>query len=86
MKVVVVYKSDSEHGRIVEDFLHDFRRQTGKTLETLEPETREGTSFCETYDIVQYPTLVALDDSSQMIQMWVGDPLPRISEVSYYAE
>lgn len=86
MKTVVVYKSDSEHGRIVEEFLRDFTKQTGKQLEVVDPESRAGASFCQTYDIVEYPSLIALDDRSQMIQLWKGQPLPRMSEVSYYVD
>lgn len=84
MKTVVVYKEQSEHARDVETFMRDFSKQTGKVLETLNPETPEGTHFCEVYDIVEYPTLVALDNNSMVQAMWRGLPLPLISEVSYY--
>lgn len=86
MKVMVVYKPDSDHARLVSDWLRDFTRQTGKTLEEINPDTREGASICRTYDIVEYPTLVALDDSGGMQMMWRGTMLPTISEVSYYTE
>jgi hypothetical protein len=85
MKVVVVYNVESDHAREVLDYLRDFTRQTGKTIEELEPYTREGESFCRAYDIVEYPTMIALSDDSHMLQMWRGRPLPTISEVSYYA-
>lgn len=84
MKVVVVYKRESDYARAVIDWLRDFTRQTGKTLEELDPDTREGASFCRTYDIVEYPSLVALDADSQVQNMWRGAMLPTISEVSYY--
>lgn len=85
MKVVVIYRSDSEHGREVEEFLDNFRRQTGRELETISPDEKEGRRLCEAYDIVEYPTLLALSDDSQMQAMWRGLPLPTISEVSYYS-
>ena len=85
MRTVVIYKSDSEYGRAVESFLQDFTRQTGRTLETIDPDTREGDSLCRTYDIVEYPSIIALSDSGQMQNYWKGLPLPTISEVSYYA-
>lgn len=84
MKVVVIYKNESEHARTVIDYLRDFERQTGHTLQTLEPETKEGESFCRAYDIVEYPTVIALSDDSMMQNIWRGLPLPTISEVSYY--
>lgn len=84
MKTVVVYKDSSEHARAVIEFLHDFKRQTGKDLETIDPETPSGSAYCEAHDIVEYPTIVATDDAGRHLQTWRGLPLPRIGEVSYY--
>jgi hypothetical protein len=85
MRVVIIYKNESDHARDVMDFLRDFKRQTGRDLETLEPDSRDGETFCRAYDIVQYPTVIAISDDSVMQNMWIGLPLPTISEVSYYA-
>lgn len=86
MKVVIVYKNDSDHARAVIDYLRDFERQTGHGLKTLEPETLEGEQFCRAYDIVEYPTVIAISDDSVMQNVWTGLPLPTISEVSYYTQ
>lgn len=85
MRVVVVSKEATDYARRVEEFLTDFRRQTGRELETLNPESPDGISFCRTYDIVEYPTLIALSEDGQVQTVWRGLPLPTISEVSYYA-
>lgn len=85
MRMVVIYKSESDYARNVIDFLRDFTRQTGHTIEELDPDTKEGTSFCRVYDIVQYPTLIAIDTDGVMQNTWVGT-LPTISEASYYAQ
>lgn len=84
MRVVIVYKYESDHAREVLDFLRDFARQTGHQIEEIDPDTPSGAGFCRTYDIVEYPTMVALADSGQLQQMWRGRPLPMISEVSFY--
>lgn len=84
MKVVIVYKNESDHARAVLDYLRDFERQTGHALPTLDPESIEGELFCRAYDIVEYPTVIAISDSSAMQSMWRGLPLPTISEVSFY--
>lgn len=84
MRVAVIYKIESDHAREVLDYLRDFARQTGRTIEEIDPDTPEGAHFCRTYDIVEYPTLVALSDSGQLQTMWRGRPLPTISEVSFY--
>lgn len=82
---MVVYKEQTDYARQITDYMRDFERQTGRVLETLDPETRDGVGFCSTYDILQFPTLVALADDGRLLTMWKGLPLPTISEVSYYA-
>mgnify|MGYP000054657815 FL=1 len=84
MRVAVVYKYESDHAREVLDYLRDFSRQTGHDIEEIDPDTPDGTGFCRTYDIVEYPTMVALSDGGQLQSMWRGRPLPTISEVSFY--
>lgn len=84
MRVVVVYKYESDHAREVLDYLRDFSRQTGHTIEEIDPDTPDGADFCRTYDVVEYPTMLALSDNGQLQNMWRGRPLPTISEVSFY--
>lgn len=85
MKTYIVYKEESDHARAVIDFMRDFERQTGKKLEVVNPENRDGAGFCETYDVVEYPSLVAVDDNGVMQNVWRGTTFPTISELSYYA-
>lgn len=84
MRVVVVYKIESDHAREVMSFLRDFSQRTGKALEEVDPESRDGESFCRAYDIVEYPTMIALRDDGRVQNVWRGRPLPQIDEVSYY--
>ena len=81
----MVYKYESDHAREVLDYLRDFSRQTGHEIEEIDPDSREGAHFCRTYDIVEYPTMLAVDDGGVLHQQWRGRPLPTISEVSFYA-
>jgi hypothetical protein len=84
MRVVVIYRDETDYARQVIDFMHDFQRQTGHELDSLNPDTSDGIGFCSTYDIVEYPTVVALSSDGRLQNMWRGLPLPTISEVSYY--
>ncbi|MFZ2836077.1 MAG: hypothetical protein WAZ21_02060 [Candidatus Saccharimonadales bacterium] len=86
MKAIIIYKNESDHAREVLDYLRDFERQTGHVLETLDPDTKDGGSFCRTYDIVEYPSVVAMSDDGMLQNLWRGRPLPTISEVSYYVQ
>ena len=82
MRVVCIYKDREDYTRSVEEWLELFRRQTGKTIEVMNPD--ESPTFCETYDIVEYPTIIALDNQGSVLAEWRGRELPLINEVSYY--
>jgi 3'-phosphoadenosine 5'-phosphosulfate sulfotransferase (PAPS reductase)/FAD synthetase len=84
MRVVVIYRDESDHAREVIDYMRDYERQTGQALEVIDPDTRDGDQFCRTYDIVEYPTIIALTYDGIMQYLWRGRPLPTINEVSYY--
>lgn len=86
MRVVVVYRRESDHAREVLDYMRDFARQTGHLLEECNPDSRDGSDFCRVYDIVEYPTIVALAEDGQLQSLWRGRPLPTISEVSFYVQ
>jgi Cu2+-containing amine oxidase len=84
MKAIVVYKSESDHARVVEDYLRDFKMRTGREIETVNPDTSDGAGLCRAYDIVEYPSVLAMTDDGQVLSSWRGLPLPTISELSYY--
>jgi len=85
MRAVVIYKDFTDYARQVTDYMRDFKIQTGKELGTMDPESPAGVDFCRTYDILEFPTLVALSDTGLLLNSWKGLPLPTINEVSYYA-
>lgn len=80
----VIYRPNSEHSRIVEEYMHDFLHRTGTELEVVNPDDRDGQSLCRAYDVVEYPTIIALSEDGQLQNSWRGLPLPTINEVSYY--
>ena len=85
MRTVVISKDNMDYTRTVLDYLRDFKMQTGRELEVMDPESPDGVMFCRAYEIMEFPTLVALSDDGHMQNQWRGLPLPTISEVSYYA-
>jgi len=86
MRVVMVYKDQTDYARQVTDYLRDFKRQTGHDLEELDPESPAGIDFCRTYDLMILPAMLALSDAGVLQNSWLGLPLPTISEVSYYVQ
>ena len=85
MKLVVLYRPNSEHGRLVEDFVHEFSRHNGDTrVEMLNVDSREGGALASLYDILDYPGLLALRDDGSANMTWQGTTLPMQSEVTSY--
>lgn len=85
MKVVVLYRPNSDHARKVEDFARDFSRFNGdRHLELVSLDTRDGSSTATLYDVMQYPAVLALGNDGQVIREWEGEMLPLLSEVAYY--
>lgn len=86
MRVVVIYKDNTEHARSVIDFLHDFEYQTGHQLETIDPDTHDGVQLCELYDVLEFPAIIATSDDGSLQRSWTGLPFPTINELSYYTQ
>ena len=86
MRVLVIYRDQTDYARTVLDFIRDFQHQTGHILETIDPDSSDGMFFCDTYGIVDYPTIIATSDDGAMQNTWNGLPLPTINEVSYYIQ
>lgn len=84
MKAVIIYHPNSEHARIIEEYVHDFTRINSKKIDLLSLETREGAAEATMYDIVRYPALMVLDDSGSLHKVWQGEAMPLMNEVAGY--
>ena len=82
MRVVCIYRDNQDYSRSVNEWLENFRRQTGREIETMDPD--KNTGFCEAYDIVEYPTILALGEQGDVRASWRGRDLPLINDVLYY--
>ena len=84
MRGIIFYRKDSESQSAAEQYEHDFERFTGKKLDMMDVDTREGTALARIHDIVQYPAIVALDNEGKLQNAWQGDPLPTMDNVAGY--
>jgi hypothetical protein len=86
MKVLVLYRPNSEHGRVIEDFIHDYQSRGGAgALEVLSLDTRDGSAMASLYDVMEYPAIMVLQMDGYVQKIWQGNSLPLIDEVSAYA-
>ena len=87
MKLLALYRPDSEHSRAVETFIRDFRYQheeLADRLEVLNIDSREGVAMASLYDVMEHPALVVIGDDGSFVKEWTGASLPLMAEVSGY--
>lgn len=86
MKLLILYRPNSEHASDIESFVRDFqmRHDIGSRLQLVSVNTREGAATASLYDIMSYPSILAVADDGSVINMWQGQPLPLMDEVAGY--
>lgn len=85
MKLDILYRPESEHSRMVEEFVTSFKRQyPDKVVELIDVDSTEGINIVGLYDLTSYPALLALTDDGGMQNAWMGTTLPLMDEVISY--
>lgn len=84
MKLIALYRPNSDHARKVEEYARDFERQTKHRVLLTSTETREGAATATLYDIVNYPAILILQNDGQLLKEWQGEHLPLMNEVRGY--
>ena len=87
MKVLVLYRPNSDHASDVESFVRDFQRMHdfGRSkLELVSVNTRDGAATASLYDVMSYPSILAINDDGSLLNSWIGAPLPLMDEVAGY--
>ena len=86
MRVVCVWKDNTDYAREVTDWMEEFRKETGRDVESLDPESIQGEIFVRARDILQFPAVVALSDDGAVLNEWKGTPMPQFDDVLYYVK
>lgn len=85
MRTVIVWREESDYAPEVREWLDAYEHDTGKKIEQLNPDTRAGADFAEAYDVVEYPTILALESDGKVLSQWRGTPLPQVEQVAYWS-
>lgn len=85
MKLLVLYRPNSDHGRMVEEFIHNYKDRNSGGVEALNIDSREGIAMATLYDIMDYPAILALRADGFVQKIWQGQELPLMDEVASYA-
>lgn len=84
--MLIFYRPDSEHARSVEEFVHDFGKQyPDLSLTLVNPDTIDGSQKAEVYDVMSYPTTIAISNDGSILSRWDNGGMPLMNEVAYYA-
>ena len=86
VKLLILYRPNSEHATEVESFVRDFQHQydVGRKLELLSLNTRDGAATASLYDVMMYPAILVLANDGSVLNLWQGKPLPLMDEVAGY--
>lgn len=85
MKIIILYHPNSDHGRTIDEYVHEFvARNPEVSLEATSVDTREGANIATLYGVMQYPSMLALRDDGSVAKSWEGLPLPLMNEVAYF--
>jgi hypothetical protein len=87
MKVVVLYRPNSEFARSVEDFMRSLRELHSlddRHLEVINYDSREGSAMASVYDIMSQPAILIVNDDGSYVKHWEGSSLPLQEEVTSY--
>ncbi len=87
MNIIILHKPNSETDTQLQGYLRDFEQRTGKQIELMDAESKEGIDLAQIYDILQFPAILAREDTGEFVQAWSEiDKWPTISELSYYTQ
>jgi hypothetical protein len=86
MKVLILYRPQSEYARLVEDYIQRFKsRGIDAELEVIDIDSADGKAIASVYDVVQYPAILVVDSDGYLQKNWVGEQLPLLDELIAYA-
>jgi hypothetical protein len=85
MKVVILYRPNSEQSSSVEAYVREFTRQTGRSIEMVNVDSVQGLEMAKLHDIMMFPAIIVLRDNGSFVQSWLErDKWPTVSELSFY--
>jgi len=58
------------------------RRYPGRSVRTLDIDTREGAAEASLYSVMRYPAFVLTAMDGRVVQQWEGEHLPMVEEVA----
>ncbi len=88
MRIIILYRPESEHARRVEEYVADFQRfHPGEEIEMLNIDSIDGSRTAQLYGVMEHPAVLALANDGVVQQQWEGvDRLPLMNDLAYFAK
>jgi hypothetical protein len=85
MKLIVLYRPNSEYARVVEQFVREFeQRGNGIQIDLVDFDTPAAQATSALYGVMQHPSILAVRDDGQLMKQWQGPEMPLQDEVASY--
>jgi len=86
MKIIILYRSKSDHGRLTEEYANQLKKfHPDLNIDMIENDSQDGISKANIYGIMSFPTILVVDDRLTLINYWTGAMFPTMDEVASYA-
>lgn len=70
---------------MVEEYVRDFTTaDPSRSISLVSLDTPEGDNLARLYDVVAYPTIVAVAGDGNLLQSWQGLPFPLMNDLAAY--
>lgn len=85
MKLLVLYRPNSEHSLAIEKYCEDLKKEIyGINLQLIDVDSAEGSERMNTYGIMSFPAFVATRDDGQVQNIWQSEHMPSKDELEAY--
>ncbi|MDR0979829.1 MAG: hypothetical protein LBM12_01585 [Candidatus Nomurabacteria bacterium] len=82
MRFIVFYRKERDYTQDTEDLLQDLSNRYQKSFEIHDPDTPSGSSEAHAYDIMDFPTFLAVMDDGREAARFSGLPLPTVQQLA----
>jgi len=87
MRIVILYRPQTEGMGRATDYAREFSmRHRDQKLELISLDTVEGDNMANVYGTTNYPTILALSNDGQLLQLWQDQQLPLMNELEGYLQ
>lgn len=88
MKLTFIFKEDHEDRREIREYVDSIKGEVHNDVDfqVIDSKSKEAQSVMRLYGLMQYPALlITRPVDGSVVQAWQGMPLPRKSDVLYFA-